>query len=182
MNDYILNRLRCDASHVLELAAREGNLQHPGMKGRFRELLVDNFLAPWLPPYVACGTGMIIADNNKERKATQDDIILYDRSLSPPVMASTSAPEGVFLYNTVLARVEVKSEVKKAHITSFVDSSLEISDLIFPTRSGCKEGLFGAFNLLFAFSTNSTSNEDPDHELKRLISAFEEKNIDSTGG
>ena len=152
------------------------------MKGRFRELLIDNFLAPWLPPYIACGTGIIIAEKNKERNATQDDIILYDRSLSPPVMASTSAPEGVFLYNSVLARIEVKSEIKKAHISSFVDSSLEISKLKFSTRPGCKEGLFGAFNLLFAFKTDSTSNKDPDHELRRLISVFKEKNIDPTGG
>jgi len=125
---------------------------------------------------------MIIAGENRERNATQDDVILYDRSLSPPVMASSGAPEGVFLYNSVLARVEVKSKVTKEHFSSFVDSSLEISSLNFSTRLGCEEGLFGAFNLLFAFSTDATSHDDPNHELKRLISAFEEKGIDPTGG
>jgi hypothetical protein len=52
MNDYILERLRCDAAHVLDLAVHERKLQHPSLKGRFRELLIHNFLAPWLPPYI----------------------------------------------------------------------------------------------------------------------------------
>lgn len=174
--------MRCDAAHVLELAAHEGTLQHHGLKGRFRELLIDNFLAPWLPPYVGCGTGMIIATENKQRRATQDDVILYDRSLSPPIMASLGAPEGIFLYNSVLARIEVKSKLTKAHVTSFVDSSLEIADLKFSTKPGCKEGLFGAFNLLFAFESDLTRNEGRNNELKRLIDVLKEKSVDPTNG
>jgi hypothetical protein len=182
MNEYLLDRLRCDASHVLELAGHESELQHAGMRGRFRELLIDNFLAPWLPPYVACGTGMIMAAENKARKATQDDIILYDRSLCPPIMASVSAPEGVFLYNSVLARIEVKSKVIKAHMGSFIDASLEIADLKFSVRPDCKQGLSGAFNLLFAFASDLTRNGDPNKELRRLTDALKERNIDPCSG
>ena len=182
MNEYILNRLRCDAGHVLELASHEGEIQHQGMKGRFRELLIDNLLAPWLPPYVACGTGMIIASENKTRKATQDDVILYDRSLAPPVMASTSAPEGVFLYNSVLARVEVKSKLTKKGVRSFVESSREIAALDFSVGSDFEAKLSGAFNLLFAFGSTITSKKDPNRELKRLVSVLEEKDIPATDG
>jgi hypothetical protein len=60
-------------------------------------------LMPWLPPYVLCGTGMVIAAENKVRQFTQDDVIVYDRSLVPPVLAAADhASEGVFLYNSVL--------------------------------------------------------------------------------
>src|SRR5437667_7939031 len=107
MDSYILNRLRADAAHLLALASNESALQHQGVKGRFRELLIDNLLTPWLPPYSACGTGMIIAAENKVRQSTQDDIVIYDRSLAPPVLVSSNhAPEGVFLYNSVHARIE----------------------------------------------------------------------------
>jgi hypothetical protein len=46
---------------------------------------------------------MVIAAENKVRQFTQDDVIVYDRSLVPPVLAAADhASEGVFLYNSVL--------------------------------------------------------------------------------
>jgi hypothetical protein len=109
MDNYILERLRADAAHLLHLAANESQLQHRGLRGRFRELLIDNLLSPWLPPYIASGTGMIIASENAIRQSTQDDVILYDRSIVPPVLVSPNhAPDGVFLYNSVIATRGVK--------------------------------------------------------------------------
>ncbi len=96
MDNYILDRLRADSSHLIILSKNESKITHNGLKGRFRELLVDHLLAPWLPPYVRCGTGMIIARENKSRQHTQDDIILYDLSLAPPILASSI--EGVFTF------------------------------------------------------------------------------------
>ena len=87
MDEYIINRLRADAKHVLELSGQQVVLQHQGIKGRFRELLINNLLAPWLPPYCGCGTGMIIqGKGNNHRIATQDDIIVYDKFITPPVL------------------------------------------------------------------------------------------------
>ncbi len=127
MDNYILDRLRADAAYLLIAAKNEEKLQHRGIRGRFRELLLDNLLRPWLPPDISCGTGMIIAAENKVRQATQDDIIVYDNALTPPVLVSRHhAPEGVFLYNSVIARVEVKSIVTRADIVSFVRASKEV--------------------------------------------------------
>ena len=106
MNDYLINRVLAAAEHTLRRAQLESSVQHLGLRGRFRELLVAELLQPWLPPYVACGSGMIIDVNNKKRQSTQDDIILFDRSLTPPILATESLSlEGVFLYNSVLARI-----------------------------------------------------------------------------
>src|ERR1019366_1568850 len=137
MNDYLLNRLRNDAEHTLAQARNEAQLQHQGLKGRFRELLIDNLLASWLPPYVLCGTGMIIAAENPIRQNTQDDIIIYDKSLAPPILASTNhAPEGVFLLNSVIARIEVKSTLTRSDIRTFVRSSKEIAALRLTVQDG----------------------------------------------
>jgi hypothetical protein len=96
VENYILGRL--NAAHLLARADHESQLQHQGIKGRFRELLINDILTPWLPPYILCGTGIVIAAENKVRQFTQDDIIVYDRSLVPPVLAAVNhASEGVFL-------------------------------------------------------------------------------------
>jgi hypothetical protein len=175
MNEYILQRLRADADHLLSLAANEGKLNHPGVKGRFRELLIDNILSPWLPPDVHCGTGMILANNNVRKEATQDDIVLYAKSLCPPVLVSKEASEGIFLYNSVLARIEVKSKLNRKELSKFVTAAKEIAALKVDVRDGCTGCFTGALNLLFAYESDLTSDQDSD--LKRLITVMNEQDI-----
>ncbi len=182
MDDYILSRLRSDAAHTIDLAEHESRLQHSGLKGRFRELLIDNILTPWLPPYVSCGTGMIIAAENKLRQSTQDDIIVYDQSLVPPILASVRAPEGVFLFNSVLARIEVKSTLTRRYVEAFVNSSLEIAALKFSVHPNCTPNLEAPFNLLFAFTSDSDGKDDPDFEVKRLHAVMGECKVDPKSG
>ena len=66
--NYVLGRLRCDSRHVCDLALHEGQVGHAGVKGRFRELLLNNLLVPWLPASMGCGTGVII-DCKQERNS-----------------------------------------------------------------------------------------------------------------
>ena len=180
MNEYILQRLRTDAGHLLSLAENEGRLNHPGVKGRFRELLIDNILSPWLPPDVHCGTGMILANNNVRKEATQDDVVLYAKSLCPPVLVSNEAPEGIFLYNSVLTRIEVKSKLNKTELTKFVAAAKEIADLKVDVREGCTKQFTGALNLIFAYKSDLTLGQDSD--LKRLIEVMKEQSIDPLSG
>jgi hypothetical protein len=131
--------------------------------------------------------GMIIAAENKRREFTQDDIILYDETLCPPVLASNNAPEGVFLFNSVIARIEVKSELTRSDIKNFVESSVEISNLQFSVRPDyrppdCKEGVFGPFNLLFAFDSDAGGKGKPDYELERLCAVMKECGVDPMSG
>ena len=180
MNDYILHRLQSDADHLLSLAENERKLNHPGVKGRFRELLIDNILSPWLPPDVHCGTGMIISKNNVRKEATQDDVVLYAKSLCPPVLASKEASEGVFLYNSVLARIEVKSLLNNTELTKFVKAAKEMASLKVHVRPGCTKPFTGALNLLFAYKSDLTSGQDSD--LKRLIKVMDKQSIDPLSG
>src|SRR6266550_513264 len=131
IDSYILDRLRADAAHTIAVAECEDAIQHHGLRGRFREILIANLLAPWLPPFCKCATGMIIEAKNKSRRSTQDDILVIDPSLSPPVFASTDGPEGVFLLNSVLFRIEVKSRITRQGLSDFIDSSLEITNMQF---------------------------------------------------
>ncbi len=167
MNEYIRMRVRADAAHTVALASNEARIAHPGVRGRFRELLVNNLLLPWLPPYVGCGTGVIVDAENRARNSTQEDIILFDRSLMPSVLVSTHAPEGIFPLNGVLGRVEVKSKLTKAELRSAVSAAAEIFCMKFAGVSGPIWPL--PANLIFAYDTDLQPGGDPIQELKRLV-------------
>jgi hypothetical protein len=183
VENYILGRLKADAAHLLARADHASQLQHQGIKGRFRELLVNDMLRPWLPPYVSCGTGMVIAAENKVRQFTQDDIIVYDRSLVPPVLAADGyAQEGVFLYNSVLMRIEVKSTLTRNDIRTFVAASLEVGNLEVSVQSGTNGPFEGAYNLLFAYESDAQGKEDADFQLRRVTEVMQEQGCDPLSG
>lgn len=183
MIDYILEKIKADGAHLISLSKNEEKIQHAGLRGRFRELLIDNMLNPWLPPYVATGTGMIIADGNQKRQFTQDDIILFDKSLAPPILASQSGFEGVFLFNSVLARIEVKSTVKKENLKAFCKSSSELSQLKFSVYPNFKENYYSPFNLFFGYKSDADVDNKEEHfELRRLVEVMKEGGLDPLGG
>lgn len=180
MDNYILEQLRAAAAHAIDLATKEDAIQHKGLRGRFREILIDNLLTPWLPPFCECGTGMIIEARNKNRQSTQDDVIVYDKSLAPAVLKSHDAPEGVFLYNSVLLRLEVKSTLSRVDVRDFVDASLEIAQMKVSVHPDCKKKFVGAYNVLVAY--DSDSEGDTDFELTRLKAVMTEKGVDVLSG
>jgi hypothetical protein len=183
MNNYILDRLRVDSLHLIHLSTNEEKIQHNGLRGRLRELLIDNILTPWLPPYVLSGTGTIIEAENLKRESTQDDIILFDKTLAPPILASGRAKEGIFLFNSVLARIEVKSTVNRGFMKDFCSTSLEISKLKFSTSVNFSANYYGCFNFFFAFKSDADlENKDENFELKRLVGVMKELGIDPLSG
>jgi hypothetical protein len=130
MKQYLVERVQAASAYVLALSETEKVVTHPGIRGRFRELLIDNLITPWLPPYVQSGTGMIIDADGEARQFTQDDIILFDKSIVPPILSSSlGASEGVFLYNSVIARIEVKSKFTRGDLQKLISSSRDIAKI-----------------------------------------------------
>lgn len=162
MNNYIRERMMIDAHRVIELAKQQQPLEHPGLRGRFRELLVDGMLEPWLPPTVACATGTVISFTNQYRKKTQEDILLIDRSISPSVLLKPHVQEGVFLRNSVLARIEVKSCLETSDVVDFKTSCEEFRQLgIDLTKEQGSAKLIklkeiNEINLLFGFKSSAS--------------------------
>lgn len=158
MNNYIRERMMIDAHRVIELAKQQMPLEHPGLRGRFRELLVDGMLEPWLPPTVACATGTVISFANQYRKKTQEDILLIDRSISPSVLLKPRVQEGVFLRNSVLARIEVKSCLEKSDVADFKTSCEEFRQLKLDlTNEQIKADMIRMEEINFLFSFDSSA-------------------------
>ena len=176
---YVLNRLREDSRHASALSAVEGQIGHPGVKGRFRELLVNNLLVPWLPAAVGCGTGLIVDHEQRVMEASQDDVILFDQFLAPSVLASSGSTHGVYLFDNVLCRVEVKSSLAKADLAAFVEKSKTISGLRLAARPDRDQReVFGALNFLVAFDSQVARGQ----ELSFLIDAMRAADLDPLSG
>ena len=176
--NWVLERLRADSLHVSQLATIDGQIGHPGVKGRFRELLLNNLLIPWLPSGMACGTGLIIDHRQRMVDARQDDIVIVDPVLAPAVLASPNSTQGVYFYDSVLCRIEVKSTLRKLDLTAFVESSEQLAQLTLAVDIGQTPQMAGAMNMLVAFESEIAAGK----ELEFLSDAMTTRQLDPWGG
>lgn len=103
------------ASAILQAKMAAG-LTHQGVKGTVLEILIGQLFRPLLPSDIGIGTGQIIDVNG--RMSPQIDIIIYNKSILPPVLIDSNI--GLFPIESVLYSIEVKttltaSELKIAH-------------------------------------------------------------------
>jgi hypothetical protein len=157
MDNYVFDRIIIDAHRVVALAEQQSNLEHPGLKGRFRELVVDGILEPWLPVTVQCATGTVVSFKNYFRSKTQEDILLIDQSISPLVLIKPHVQEGVYMRNSVLARIEVKSSLDSSGFEGFKKSCNEYHQLrldLDTERFEAKRINMQEINMLFAFKSS----------------------------
>ncbi len=162
MATYLARRMRAQVSYLIEAAAAERLLSHNGVIGRHRELFLEMALRPWLPPTVRCGTGTIIDSHGHERPRSQDDIVLYDLALNPPVLASPDTSDGVFLFDGVHARVEVKSNLTNTELKHAYESAAQFHTLQF-AKPTSDHPLESPRNYLFAYrgAAKFGGNDDP---------------------
>lgn len=161
MDTYIFERILIDASRVVALADQQLRLEHAGLRGRFRELLIDDILEPWLPKTVICATGTVISFRNHFRSKTQEDILLIDQSISPSVLIKSHTQEGVYMRNSVLARIEVKSNLSIDHVKQFRKSCEEYRELkldLNSDRYAAGRVNLMELNMLFAFKSDKSQN------------------------
>jgi hypothetical protein len=106
-------------SHIhaaVSAAKAVSGVQHSGLKGQLREIIIRELLRPLFPSDIGVGTGEIITANNDH--SSQQDIVIYHKGVLPPLLADNST--GLFPIESVLFTVEVKSkltadELGKAH-------------------------------------------------------------------
>jgi hypothetical protein len=88
-------------------------ITHPGVKGSAREIFLRELLAPLLPPTFASGTGHII--DSTGRTSGEIDVVVYDRSVMPPLLFSQTASLGLFPVEACVYAIEVKSVATLKH-------------------------------------------------------------------
>ncbi len=106
-----------------------------------------------------CGTGTVISFSNSFRNKTQEDILLIDRSVSPSVLLKPHVQEGVYLRNSVLARIEVKSTLNLTEVRGFQDSCRQFQQVRLDLdNERCNAGKINMqeINILFGFKSSAT--------------------------
>jgi hypothetical protein len=119
--DFYLARAR---SAVAAAKAATG-ISHRGVKGEIREILVRDLFRPLLPADMGVGTGEIIS--HTDRSSTQQDIVLYDRRILPPILFEECT--GLFPIESVLYVIEIKSKLDAGELSDSHDAAMNFLTL-----------------------------------------------------
>lgn len=141
---------------TVEAANAVMKVKHKGLKGQLREIVTRELFRPLLPTDIGVGTGEIISADN--RHSRQQDIVIYDKSILPPILLE--GVTGIFPVESVLYTVEVKSiltasEIQTSHISAtellgFVYQSGEHDALDKPVAHPIEQ----AISTILAFDTD----------------------------
>jgi hypothetical protein len=150
--------IRARLSNVKACAAKLGVVTHSALRGRFREILAQDLLAPYLPPQIELLSGVIVGANNEQRdERNEDDIVLFDHSWAP-LLFRTQGRDSIIPITGVRAHIEVKSTLTLAELKNAVTAAVEIYRLsVGPAPAG----------LIFAYGTDIGSN----HNIAELLLA-----------
>lgn len=158
MNDY----LEYQRSVALEFQAYKNRVRnmignhHWGEDGRYKEVLLMNYLRRILPHTVSVGTGFVRID---DKITSQIDIIIYNNNL--PLLFH----EGDFIITTpqnVIAIIEVKSKVCKSKVGEIVEKANANGKII------CSKSERGIFNGIFAYEKGSADIGEYAKKLEEL--------------
>jgi hypothetical protein len=94
-------------------------LEHSGVKGAIREVLIADLFRPLLPADIGVGTGIVISSTGQQ--SAQQDIIVFDKSILPPILFEQGP--AIVPVEAALICIEVKSklnadQLQKAHKNS----------------------------------------------------------------
>ena len=112
--DLIVNR----ATQMAGAATALKSINHSGLKGQLRELVVRELLNPVLPPGYVVGQGEIVSAYGGT--SNQIDVVIADRRILPAMLIDQVA--GIFPIEAALMTVEVKSKLT-AHELRVADAS-----------------------------------------------------------
>lgn len=167
MHSLYRNLLHASVLGAVERARACNDVTHNGLKGTLREIVVADILRPLLPSDVGIGTGEIITHDGQT--SSQYDVIVYDRSLLPPIIFEGNV--GLFPVESVAYAIEVKSkltmrELESAHkAAANLDKFNYIYGVYAEDDHPVKHDFMPAISALFAFNTDLTSS--PEEELAR---------------
>ena len=120
------------ASAILQARMAAG-LTHQGVKGQVLEILLGELFRPLLPSDIGVGTGQII-ESYSGRMSRQIDIVIYNKSILPPVLIDGNT--GLFPIESVLYTIEVKTTLNSKELSLAHKSAKDLN-----TKFGYLPGL-----------------------------------------
>lgn len=124
-NQIFRNEIKKEVIAALQSYANIRELDHPGLKGRIREIITSKLLKPILPPGVETGTGKIV--DSQGNQLAETDIIIYSRSILPPIVYGHST--GLFPIEACIYSIEVKTTLNATEIKDALKKVNQLSKL-----------------------------------------------------
>lgn len=113
MNTLFRNLFLARIAAAVAEARAAALVPHRGLKGQVLEILIRELFRPLLPADLGVGHGHIVSSVEGKESAEQD-IVIYDRRLVPPVLYERSL--GMFPLECSLATIEVKSRLTREEL------------------------------------------------------------------
>ena len=123
---YIAETMLADAQATIAQSSIQQSIEHKGLRGYLREDILLTFMEHRLPHFVMLGKGTIIDSQDRNRHEGEDDVILYDREITPPIRMYSGITNGVYHFNGVLGRIEVKSSLEACDYIQFIQRKYKI--------------------------------------------------------
>ena len=152
-NEIFRDRLENNVKHALVEAQNCSKLNHPGMVGRVRQIVIDQLLRPLLPEGFYIGTGKVT--DARGNLSSETDIIIYDRRSIPPILYDEK--EGIFPVEAVHYSIEVKSKLTSAEFKDSVEKGINLRAL---------SGGNLPHSALFAFASDLTASSDAERFIQ----------------
>jgi uncharacterized protein DUF6602 len=162
--------LRATVKGAICSARAAAGLAHPGIKGTVLEILTRQLFKPLLPADIAVGTGQII--DSAGSLSPQIDVLLYDRSILPPILFDESL--GIFPVEAALYAIEVKTtltrqEIQTAHENAKVLHQLRYLQASGRNSSGAQPQVEHVRSVIFALNTDLSEDGKPEiHRYKEI--------------
>lgn len=115
----VLQRLEAEVNVFAQLVAHEGE------KGRENEAVLARILEALVPQRFGIGSGLLI--DTADRYSRQTDIVVYDQSDEPAVLAQTT--QLLFPIESVLACIEIKTTLRPDDIVDCLGKSRDMRKL-----------------------------------------------------
>jgi len=132
-------------------------------------MLLEQLIRPWLPPYCQVGSGTIIDSDGTSRALSEDDLVIYDPGLAPPLLLSPR--DGIFPVESVLEKIEVKSQLTRDEMRHALRSAIGVHELkmLPPQQNRVPERVICA---LFAYTSDFQGDE-----LRRMAECLQEVGV-----
>jgi hypothetical protein len=94
--------------YAITAARAVQSLEHSGVKGAIREVLITDLFRPLLPADIGVASGIIISAFD-QRQSGQQDIIIFNKRILPPILFEQGP--AIVPVESALVSIEVKSKL-----------------------------------------------------------------------
>jgi hypothetical protein len=121
--DITLNKVRSAIREAKDVSV----INHSYLKGKIREIVLDNFLTPYLTSELSCGSGKVM--DYIGNQSSEIDIVIYSKKILPSIMFDIKT--GVFPIESCFQIIEVKSKTSSEEIKDAIKKGESIKQLRF---------------------------------------------------